>query len=120
VSPTRAADVRARRAARAAHDEQARWRFRRAVARTRVVDEIVADFATSWCGRPVRRPEGGPLESAVQLPGVRWTLEGDVMVELLYDEGRPSRLVVHEIALLQPLRKALRTRHVTVEHVGFA
>ena len=28
----------------------------------------------------------------------------------------PSRLVVHEIALLQPLRKALRTRHVVVEY----
>jgi hypothetical protein len=113
---TRAADLRARRAARAAHDEQARWRFSRAIARTRVVDVLVADFATSWCGRPFRRKEVGPLESAIQLPGVRWTIEGDVMVELLYEAGRPSRLVVHEIALLQPLRKALRTRHVTVEY----
>ena len=56
------------------------------------------------------------MTSAVELPGVTWSIDGDVMAELLVGETGPSRLVVHEMALLAPLRKALRTRHVRIEH----
>ena len=65
------------------------------------VDGIVAEFATSWCGRPFRRREVAPMESAVQLPGVTWTIEGDVIVEFLVADRGPGRLIVYEIALLQ-------------------
>jgi len=111
---------RARRVAREAQDRAAAWRFARAVARVREVDDVLAEFATSICGRPVRRVEAAPMRSAVQSPGVVWSIDGDVMVEFLYEERGPSRLVVHEIALLRPLRKQLRSGHVTVEHRGAA
>jgi hypothetical protein len=29
------------------------WRFRRAVERVAVVDEVLADYATNWCRRPL-------------------------------------------------------------------
>ena len=106
----------ARRAARDAEDRAARWSFDRAVARVRVVVDVLAEFATSYCGRPFRRRDVGPMESAVQLPGVTWSIEDEVMAELLVEERGPHRLVVHEIALLKPLRQALRTRHVTIEY----
>jgi hypothetical protein len=105
------------RRARIAEDRAARWRFRRVVARVDAVDAVIAEFATSYCGRPFRRRDVGPLESAVDLPGVTWTVEGEVIVELLYADRGPSRLLVHEIALVRPLRKLLRSRHLTVEYV---
>jgi hypothetical protein len=107
---------RARRAAREAHDRAASWRFARATARVRVVDGVLADYATSFCGRPVRRSEAAPMQSSVQLPGITWSIDGDLMVEFLYEDTGPSRLVIHEIALLRPLRKQLRSKHVTIEH----
>jgi hypothetical protein len=107
---------RARRAAREAQDRAASWRFARTTARVRAVDDVLADYATSFCGRPVRRVEVAPMQSAVQLPGITWSIDGDVMVEFLYEDTGPSRLVISEIALLRPLKKQLRSRHVTIEH----
>ena len=92
------------------------WRFRRAVERVSVVDEVLADYATSWCRRPLRRREVLPLTSAVELPGVVWSIDGDVMVEYLVADRGPSRLVVREIALLRILEKRLRSRHVVIEY----
>jgi hypothetical protein len=108
--------VRARRAQRDAEDRAARWRYERAVARIEVVHAVLADYATSCCGRPLRRRDVGPMESAVDLPGVIWTIEGDVMVEYLYNDAGPGRLVVHELALLEEIRGNLRSRHVTIEY----
>lgn len=99
------------------------WRHRRAVARVgEIVDEVVADFATTCWGRPFRRREVLPLSSAIELPGVVWSIEGETIVELLTttEEQGPSRLVVHELSLLALLRKRVRSRHVTVEHISAA
>lgn len=96
------------------------WRYRRAVARTAVIEELLADYATSICGRPVRRREVPPLTSAIELPGVVWSIDGDVMVELLVVDGERPRVVVHEIALMKPIKRALRTRHLDVELAAWA
>ena len=111
--------ISARRAQREAGDRAAAWRFDRAVARVGVVDAILADYATSYCGRPLRRREIAPLESAVEVPGVTWSIEEDVMVEYLHTDDGPGRLIVHEFALLAVIKKQLRSRHVTIEYRGF-
>jgi hypothetical protein len=78
------------------------------------VDAILADYATTTCGRPVRRQEHAlPTRTKGY---VTWAIDGDVMVEFLPALRGPGRLLVHEIALLAPLKKQLRTRHVTVEY----
>jgi hypothetical protein len=96
------------------------WRYRRAVARAAAIEDIVANYATSICGRPVRRREVLPVTSAIELPGVIWSIDGDVMVELLVIDGERPRVVVHEIALLKPIKTALRTRHLAVELASWA
>ena len=111
--------ISARRAQREAGDRAAAWRFSRAVARVAVVDAILAEYATSYCGRPLRRREIGPSESAVEVPGVTWSIEGDVMVEYLHNDDGPGRVIVHEFALLAVVKKQLRSGHVTIEYRGF-
>jgi hypothetical protein len=76
----------------------------------------VADYAVSYCGRPVRRREVAPLQSALHFPGVTWSIDGDVVVEFLASDRGPGRLLVHDIALLRPLRKRLRSRHVQIAY----
>ena len=86
------------------------WGFRRAVARVAVVDDVIADYAVAYYGRPVRRRD----EPAA--PGrVTWSVDEQLVVELRCRERGPDRLTVHELGLLEPLRKRLRSRHVTVE-----
>ena len=109
VARTGAFGWREQKAVRAAEDRAHAWRFDRARGRVRVVDSIVADYATSYCGRPVRRRDVAPQESAVLVAGVTWSVDGDVFVELILDERGPSRLLVYEVGLLRPIRKALRT-----------
>ena len=108
--------VRARRAQRDADDRAAQWRYTRAIGRVEVVHAILADYATSCCGRPLRRRDIAPMESAVELPGVTWSIEGDVMAEYLYSDTGPGRLMVHELALLDEIKSKLRTGHVTIEY----
>lgn len=117
--PATATSWRTRLAQRKAADRAAEWRFARAIGRVGVVDGVVAEHATAWCGRPYRRRDVRPLASAVELPGVTWSIDGDVVVELLYADHGPHRLVVHDVALLAPLRKVLRSRHVAIEHVSW-
>ena len=81
-----------------------------------VVDSILADYATSYCGLPVRRRDVLPLQSAVEVPGVIWSIDGEVMVEFLPAESGPGRLVVREIALLSSVKRQLRSRHVRIEY----
>jgi hypothetical protein len=108
--------VRARRARREADDASVAWRFARAVERVAAIDAILADYATSYCGRPVRRREVKPMASAVELPGVTWSIESDVIVEFFPGDEGPGRLVVHEIAVLSLIKRALRSRHVTTQY----
>jgi hypothetical protein len=114
--PNSGAPYRERQAAPRADDEAARWRFRRAVARVAVIDAILADYATSYCGLPVRRREVLPLQSAVELPCVTWSIDGEVMVEFLPADDGPGQLLVREIALLAAVKKQLRSRHVRIEY----
>ncbi len=79
-----------------------------------VVEEVVADFAVSYVGRPVRRREILPPRP---LPGVAWSIDGDLVVEFVHRASGRDQLLVHDIALLDVLRKRLRTRHVDVTHV---
>ena len=52
----------------------------------------------------------------MDLPGVTWSIEGEVMVEYLYSATGPGCLVVRELALLDEIRSKLRTGHVTIEY----
>jgi hypothetical protein len=106
-------------AARARSD----WHFARAVARVRPVEAILADYATTVCGLPVRRTERrgengerGQDGERRGRPGVTWSIDGDVMVELVVSDDGPDHLLVRELSLLGPLRKALRTRHLRIEY----
>ena len=57
-----------------------------------------------------------PLQSAVEVSGVTWTIDGEVMVEFLPGDSGPGRLVVREIALLSSVKKQVRSRHVRIEY----
>ena len=92
------------------------WRYRRAVARVEgVVERVVADFAVSYVGRPVERREVRPPRP---LPGIAWSIDGELVVEFVHHESDRDQLLVHDIALLDVLKKELRTRHVDVAHVA--
>ena len=94
--------------------EDGDWRYRRAVARVEdVVDEVVAEFAVSYVGRAVQRREILPPRP---LPGVAWSIDGDLVVEFVYRESERDRILVHDVALLDVLKKRFRTRHVEVAH----
>jgi hypothetical protein len=91
------------------------WLFQRAVARVEPgVEEIVADFATSYVGRAVRRDDYRPPRP---LPGIAWSVDGDLVVEFVHRESAPDQLLVHDVALLRVLKRRFRTRHVHVVHV---
>jgi hypothetical protein len=96
----------------------ARWRFDRSVERLRVVDDIVGKYATTYCGHPFRRREVPDTGTDGRGSGVVWTIDGDIVVEYLHGDTGPGRLVVREISLLAPLRRAVRTRHVTISYAG--
>jgi hypothetical protein len=94
------------------------WRFRRAVARVEsAVDEIVADFATSYVGRPVRRNEILPPRP---LPGIAWSIDGVTVVAFVHRQSGRDQLFVYDIALLDDVKRRFRTRHVDVEYVPTA
>ena len=96
--------------------ERRRWRFRRAVARIEpMVEPLVAHHATSYWQRPARRHEDPPGPGRPD-PSLRWSIDDETVLELRVPERGPSTLVVHDFGLFDPLRKALRTRHVRVRH----
>ena len=88
------------------------WQLNRAMARVDAVDTIVADYATSYYGRPVRRH----VASVADQPAITWSVDKEAVVEFWHCDDGPDRLVVYEFGLLEPLRKKLRSRHVTIEH----
>jgi hypothetical protein len=99
---------------RSASDERG-WRFERAVARVEAtIDEVVADHATSYVGRPVQRRTVAPPRP---LPGITWSIDGELVVEFVHRTSGADQVVVHDLSLLDTLRKRLRSRHV---EVGYA
>jgi hypothetical protein len=92
------------------------WKFRRAVARVGVVDEVMADHATNWCGRPYRRTEVLPACSTAEQPRVTWSIDGDIIAEFIPEERGPDQLIVRDVSVLDVLRRRLRSRHVTIEY----
>jgi hypothetical protein len=96
------------------------WRFARAVARVAPVEHILAEYATAVCGLPVRRRETHDPGLGLVLGRVTWSIDDEVMVELVPSAEGPHLLRVHDLSLLGPIRKALRTRHVRVEYASLA
>jgi hypothetical protein len=93
--------------------ETVAWRFRRAVTRVAAVEAILAEYATDVCGLPVRRQEVHG-----DRPGVRWSIGGETMVELVVEPEGPDTLLVRELSLLGSVRKAVRTRHLKIDYVS--
>jgi hypothetical protein len=92
------------------------WTFQRAVARVEAaVEEVVAEFATSYVGRPVQRRDILPPRPR---PGIAWSIDGELVVEFVHRRSGRDQLLVHDIALLDGLRRRIRTRHVEVAHVS--
>ena len=96
--------------------ENCDWLFERAVARVEAgVEEILADFATSYVGRPVQRRDILPPRP---LPGIAWSIDGEVVVEFVHRNSAVDQILVHDVALLDVLKRRFRTRHVDVAHVA--
>ena len=93
-----------------------RWLFERAVDRVRAIDSIVAEYATLICGRPAQRRDHPPDGSDGSDAGVTWSFDGDVLVTFRPSSRGPGTVSVHEIGLLQRLRKQLRSRHLLIEY----
>jgi hypothetical protein len=86
-------------------DPRMAWRFRRAVARVEpAVTGILAEHATSYWQRALSRRESDDT--------ILWTIDGQRVLEFRFAPRGPSSLVVHDFSLFDPLRKAIRTRHV--------
>jgi hypothetical protein len=91
------------------------WRFERAVARVEsTVDEIVAEFATSYVGRAVRRHD---IRPPTPLPGIAWSIDGVTLVQFVHRQSGPDQLFVYDIALLDEVKRRFRTRHIDVAYV---
>ena len=83
------------------------WRLNRALARVeQIVDGIVAEHATTYWGLPYRR-QGTSI-------GAMWRIDQQPVVEFRFAGDGPSTLVVYELSLVSELKKAIRSRHVTV------
>jgi hypothetical protein len=88
-----------------------RWRFERALARVEPdIEAILAEHVSTYWLRGFRRRE----VERVGIEDVRivWTIDGEAILELRFACGQASTLIVHDFALYEPLRKAIRTRHV--------
>jgi hypothetical protein len=75
----------------------------------------VVGYAASYVGGAVRRHEIRPPRP---LPGIAWSIDGDIVVEFVHRRSSPDQLLVHDIALLDALRRRLRTRHLEVTYVA--
>jgi hypothetical protein len=91
------------------------WRFDRVLRVVEpIVDELLATYVSSFSLRPVR----ASAHAGEGCLGRRWSVDGDVLIELVFDGRVPAELVVHDVALMRPLRKRLRTRRIRIEHVS--
>jgi hypothetical protein len=88
------------------------WRLERALARIEpTVETLLAEHATSYWGRPVRRHQVVAEPDSADRRVV-WTIDNETVLEVRVAESGPAMLVVHDVSLFSPLRRALRTRHV--------
>jgi hypothetical protein len=74
---------------------------------------ILVEHATGYWCRPLVRHQvaagvGDPR------PRVVWTIDGQTIGEFRFAERGPCDLVVHDFSLFDPLRRAIRTRHVRI------
>jgi hypothetical protein len=76
------------------------------------VDDLVAGYASEWCMRAYQRRDVEVDGGA----GVRWSIEGDALVDLEFPAHGPARLLVRDVTLVRPLRRRLRTRHVVIAY----
>jgi hypothetical protein len=53
-------------------------------------------------------------------PRVEWTIDRELVLALLVPERAKPTLVVHDFSLLDPLRRAIRTRHVHIRLASVA
>jgi hypothetical protein len=68
------------------------WVFERAVDRVEsVVEEVVAGYVASYVGRALRRHEIRPPRP---LPGIAWSIDGDIVVEFVHRGSAPDQLLV--------------------------
>jgi hypothetical protein len=92
--------------------ERERWRLQRSWSRIEhIVDGVLAEHATTYWMRPVRRLEITSTEGG---HGFVWTIDGEHVLEFRVAERGPASLVVHDFSLFEPLRRSLRTRHVRI------
>jgi hypothetical protein len=98
-------------------DEAAVWRFRRALARVEpAVERLLADYATAYWQRPLRRDVVPGADADGAPAGVTWTIDREPVVDFVYEgEGRAT-LRVHDYALVAPIRRAVRSGHIRVEY----
>jgi hypothetical protein len=92
------------------------WLFERAVRRVDIVDEVVADYAVSIWGRPVRRRESRSDQVEGILGKVTWSIDDEVVVELTAVARGRHEVAVYDVGLLRSLRQSLRSRRVLVAH----
>lgn len=88
-------------------------RLRRACRRIEpATQDVLADHATEYWQRGAARRTA--TDAATGRPRVEWTIDRELVLELLVPSRGPSTLVVHDFSLLEPLRRVIRTRHVVV------
>jgi hypothetical protein len=90
------------------------WRFRQAVDRIEpAVTTILVEHATGYWQRPLARREVSSGQRGCD-HRVVWTIDRQVVLEFRFEERGPSTLVVHDFSLFEPLRRAIRSRHVRI------
>ena len=96
-------------AARGNQPAQEAWRFRRAVARVEPsLTPLLVEHATGYWQRPLARLEVGNER-------VVWTIDREIVLEFRFSLNGPSQLVVHDFSLYEPVRGAIRSRHVGIK-----
>jgi hypothetical protein len=91
--------------------ERHRGRAEQAAAIEQRIDRIVVDYAAAYCLRAVQR------EQAIDDLAIAWTVDDHLMVVFRSDDRGGGDVRVHEIGLLAPLRKGLRSRRLRVTYV---
>ena len=100
-------------ASQAADEKPRTWR----IARMRDaleprIEAVLAEQATTYWNRPLRRAEVQGGEPMI----VRWSIDGDLVAVLEIGGAGPAQLRVHDVGALEPLRRSLRGQRVVIVH----